>query len=205
MRLKASANVPVQTVSDLPDFPALPVNADAATMTQIIRQWWDVVRQDLQQRSDEVVSPLNDTINAASLFSSDTSATIKTIQSKLTDLQNQLSADIVPLQQFTALGRMLATAADVPTARTALGFTPGDNVAVGDPTSQALTGAVGSPDEILTDVGAAFSQSILNHNFSDLANQVNALVTDMLAVMNAVNVILNALRDQNLVATQLPS
>lgn len=46
-------------------------------------------------------------------------------------------------------------------------------------TIASLTGAVGTANNALTDVGASFDQTTLNANFADLAAKVNAILVEL--------------------------
>ncbi len=42
-----------------------------------------------------------------------------------------------------------------------------------------LTATAGAADNALADVGAAFSQAVLNDNFRDVATKINAIITTL--------------------------
>jgi hypothetical protein len=66
-------------------------------------------------------------------------------------------------------------------------------------TAAALTHSVGTADGTVADVGASFSQTILNNNFRDLSTQVNNLVTDLTDVKQLVNALIDDLQALGLV------
>ena len=79
---------------------------------------------------------------------------------------------------------------------TATNNDPGD-AAVANPvaaTAADLTAASGTPSQTINDVTAVFSQSILNDNFASVADEINKLRADNLALRTTILELLIAAR-----------
>lgn len=68
-----------------------------------------------------------------------------------------------------------------------------------NPTAVALTDATGgTADQTVADVTASFSQSVLNNNFADIADEINKLVADVADVKQLLNSVVDDLQSLGL-------
>lgn len=68
-----------------------------------------------------------------------------------------------------------------------------------NPTTAALTHAVGIADNTVDDVGAAFNQTTLNNNFKELTTQIAALVADLADAKQVINALIDDLQAAGIV------
>lgn len=74
---------------------------------------------------------------------------------------------------------------------------PGDSAIadVGAGTAETLTDSTtGTPTNTINDAGASYTQATLNNNFASLVDEINKLRTDLVALQDSYNVLLEKLR-----------